>query len=202
MKKLDMLVTGVGGQGVVLTSDIIAQAAIAAGYDTKKTDTIGMSQRGGSVISHVRIGTEVHSPLIKQGDVDILLAFEKLEAARWGHYLRHGGIAIINNLALPPLSVSLGEERYPGDDEMIDILKQQADSVYLVDGSQRVKELGNVRTLNMFMLGCASPFIPFKISTWQDEISQYLPDKVRQINLTAFEQGREQINKEIKNAHI
>ncbi|MBI4188703.1 MAG: indolepyruvate oxidoreductase subunit beta [Chloroflexi bacterium] len=198
MKKLDMLVTGVGGQGIVLTSDIIAQAAITAGHDTKKTDTIGMSQRGGSVISHVRIGTEVHSPLIKQGDVDILLAFEKLEAARWGHYLHHGGIAIVNNLALPPLSVSMGEEHYLSDGEMLNILKQQADRIYLVDGSQRVKELGNVRTLNMFMLGCASSFIPFKISIWQDEISQHLPDKIRQINLTAFEQGR----KEIKNAHI
>ncbi|MBI2288266.1 MAG: indolepyruvate oxidoreductase subunit beta [Chloroflexi bacterium] len=198
MKKLDMLVTGVGGQGVILTSDIIAQAAIVAGYDTKKTDTIGMSQRGGSVISHVRIGSKVHSPLIKQGEVDILLAFEKLEAARWGHYLRSRGIAIVNNLALPPLSVSLGEEQYLSDDEMLNILKQQADRIYLVNGSQRAKELGNIRTLNMFMLGCASPFIPFKISIWQDEISQHLPDKVRQINLSAFERGR----KEIRNANI
>ena len=198
MQKLDMLVTGAGGQGVILASDIIGDVAIAASYDVKKTDTLGMAQRGGSVISHVRIAPQVYSPLIKKGEVDILLALEKLEAARWGYYLRPGGIAIVNNHALPPLSVSLGYERYPTDKEITDILKQRTDRVYFVDGTRRARELGNIRTLNMFMLGCASLFLPFKVHVWKDGISYRIPASIRQINTTAFNQGR----KEMRDAHL
>jgi len=198
VKKFDLLITGVGGQGVILASDIIAEAALAAGYDVKKTDTLGMAQRGGSVVSHVRIGHQVWSPLIKEGEVDILVAFEKLEAARWGHYLRSGAIAIVNNHALPPLSVNLGNERYPTDDEITNILRQWSDRIYFVDGTSRAKELGNVRTLNMFMLGCASLFLPLKVNIWKESISQRLPSSIRQININAFEQGR----KEIQDVHL
>ena len=193
MKKLDLLITGVGGQGVILASDIVGEAAIVAGYDVKKTDTLGMAQRGGSVISHVRIAPQVWSPLVKEGEVDIMLALEKLEAARWSSYLRPGGIAIVNNQALPPLSVSLGNERYPGDEEITDILKQRTARIYFVDGTRRARELGNVRTFNMFMLGCASLFIPFRVHIWKDSISQRLPSSIRQINIIAFDQGRKEI---------
>jgi len=193
VKKLDLLITGVGGQGIVLASDIIGEAALAAGYDVKKTDTLGMAQRGGSVISHVRIAHQVWSPLIKEGEVDILLAFEKLEAARWSQYLRTGAIAIVNNQAVPPLSVSLGEERYPSDRELLDIVKRRTDRVYFVDGTWRTRELGNVRTLNMFMLGYASRFVPLKVDIWKDAISRYVPSSVRQINITAFDRGRKEI---------
>jgi indolepyruvate ferredoxin oxidoreductase beta subunit len=123
LKKLDILVTGVGGQGVVLASDIIGETALAAGFDVKKTDTLGMAQRGGSVISHVRLGEKVWSPLIKEGEVDVILAFEKLEAARWSHYLAPGAAAIINMYEQPPLSVSLGQENYPSDAEIAAALK-------------------------------------------------------------------------------
>ena len=198
MKKLDLLITGVGGQGVILASDIISEAALAAGYDVKKTDTLGMAQRGGSVISHVRIAHQVWSPLTKEGEVDILVAFEKLEAARWGYYLRPGGIAIVNNQALPPLSVNLGNERYPSDEEITNILKRQTDRIYFVEGTSRAKELGNVRTLNMLMLGCASLFMPLKVHIWKDSISQHLPSNIRQSNIIAFERGR----KEIRNVHL
>ena len=198
MKKLDLLVTGAGGQGVILASDIIGETAIAAGYDVKKTDTIGMAQRGGSVLSNVRIAHQVWSPLIKQGEVDILLALEKLEAARWVNYLRPGGIAIVNNQALPPLSVSLGNTRYPSDKEIKDIIKRRTDRIYFIEGTRRARELGNIRTLNMFILGCASLFMPFKVQTWKDSISQRLPANIRQINITAFNQGR----KEIRDVHL
>ena len=197
MKKLDLLITGVGGQGTILASDIIGEAALAAGYDVKKTDTLGMAQRGGSVISHVRIAPKVWSPLIKEGEVDILLAFEKLEAARCGYYLRRGGIAIVNNQTLPPLSVSLGNERYPSDEEVSDILKRGTSCIHFVDGTRRARGLGNVRTLNMFMLGCASCFMPLKLHFWKDAITQRLPADIRQINLTAFDKGR----KEIRSVH-
>lgn len=198
MKKLDLLITGVGGQGIVLASDVLGEAALAARYDVKKTDTLGMAQRGGSVTSHVRIGQRVWSPLIKEGEVDILVAFEKLEAARWSHYLRPGATAIVNNHALPPLSVNLGKERYPSDEEIIRILRQTSDHVYFVNGTKRVTELGNVRTLNMFMLGCISSFLPIKVHTWQESLSQRLPESLQQINITAFNEGR----KEIRNVHL
>jgi len=193
MKKLDLLITGAGGQGIILASDIIGETAIAAGYDVKKTDTIGIAQRGGSVISNVRIAHQVWSPLIKQGEVDLLLALEKLEAARWAYYLRPGGIAILNNHALPPLAVSLENERYPGDEEIHDIIKRRTDRIYFIEGTRRARELGNIRTLNMFMLGCASLFMPFPVRVWQDSISQRLPPNIRQINITAFNQGRKEI---------
>ena len=198
MKPVNLLITGAGGQGIILASDIIGETAIAAGYDVKKTDTIGMAQRGGSVLSHMRIAQQVWSPLIRQGEVDLLIALEKLEAARWASYLRPDGIAIANNHALPPLSVSLGNDRYPTDDEIKGILRQVTDQVYFIEGTERAKELGNIRSLNIFMLGCASLFLPFKVNTWEESINRRLPEKVRQINLTAFDRGR----KELKGVRI
>ena len=195
---LDLFVTGVGGQGNVLASDVIAETALAAGYDVKKTDTLGMAQRNGSVISHVRIARRVYSPLIKQGDVDILLAFEKLEAVRWCDYLRPGAVAIVNNHALPPLAVNLGVERYPDDEEIHRILSQRTDQVYVVEGTRRVTELGNARTLNIFMLGCFSHFAPFEVDAWKESISQRLPSRLLRINSDAFDLGR----KEIQNVHV
>ena len=193
MKPLNLLITGAGGQGIILASDIIGETAIAAGYDVKKTDTIGMAQRGGSVLSHMRIARQVWSPLIRQGEVDLLLALEKLEAARWASYLKPESVAIVNNHALPPLSVSLGNARYPSDDEIQAILKQVTDRIYFINGTERAKELGNIRTLNIFMLGCASLFMPFKVAAWQESIAKRLPEKVRQVNLTAFDRGRKEI---------
>jgi len=192
--KIDLLITGVGGQGIILASDIIGEAAITSGYDVKKTDTLGMAQRGGSVVSHVRIAEKVWSPLIKMGEVDILLAFEKLEAARWASYLKPGGVAIVNNHALPPLSVSLGSDRYPSDEEIGNILKQRTDRTYFVAGTQRAKELGNIRTLNIFLLGCVSDFLPLKVETWKNEISLHLPVKIQPINLDAFALGRKELS--------
>lgn len=198
MNKIDLLITGVGGQGNILASDIVSDVALAAGYDVKKTDTLGMAQRGGSVISHVRIAEKVYSPLIKEGEVDILLAFEKLEGVRWANYLKPDAIVIINNHALPPLSVNLGVDKYPSDEEVTQILKPRTDRIYFVGGTQRAVALGNVRTLNIFMLGCLSAFLPFKLQVWQESITSHLPEKLWKLNATAFEMGR----KEIKDVHV
>ncbi len=192
MKKLDILMVGVGGQGNVLASDILGEVAMAVGYDVKKTDTLGMAQRGGSVVSQVRIANRVWSPMIKEGEVDILVALEKLEAVRWSHYLQAGGVAIVNNLAVPPLSVSLGTHRYPGDEEVKGILRQRTDRIHFTDGTNKVKELGDIRTLNMFMLGCVSPFIPIDFHIWKNCISQRLPSNILKINMAAFDKGREE----------
>lgn len=192
MKKLDILMVGVGGQGNVLASDILGEVAIAAGYDVKKTDTLGMAQRGGSVVSQVRMANQVWSPMIREGEVDILVALEKLEAVRWSHYLETGGVAIVNNLAVPPLSVSLGTHRYPSDREVKDILRQRTGRVYFIDGTDKAKELGDVRTLNMFMLGCVSSFVPIDVQIWKDCISQRLPSNILKINMSAFDKGRKE----------
>ena len=193
LKKMDILVTGVGGQGVVLASDIIGEAALSAGYDVKKTDTLGMAQRGGSVVSNVRIAPRVWSPMIKEGEVDLILAFEKLEAARWSHYLCPGGIAIINDYEQPPLSVSLGQEKYPTDEEITIALKRRTDRIYLIDGNRLARELGNVRTVNILMLGCLSICAPLEADVWKNCISHRMSEKLREINLTAFTKGREEI---------
>lgn len=194
MKKLDILMVGVGGQGNVLASDILGEVAIAAGYDVKKTDTLGMAQRGGGVVSQVRIADRVWSPMIKEGEVDILIALEKLEAVRWSHYLKADGVAIVNNLAVPPLSVSLGTHHYPSDEEIKDILRQRTDHVYFIDGTDKARELGDIRTLNMLMLGCASSFIPIDVRIWKDCISQKLPSNILRINISAFGKGRKEMS--------
>ena len=193
LKKMDVLVTGVGGQGVVLASDIIAETAMQAGYDVKKTDTLGMAQRGGAVVSHVRLAEKVWSPLIEEGAVDLLLAFEKMEAARWSHYISPGAIVIINNYEQPPSSVSLGQEKYPTDEDIKTALKRRTDEIYFIDANRTAQELGNVRTLNILMLGCFSVFAPLDIQVWRDSIAKRMPENIRDINLKAFEQGRKEI---------
>jgi indolepyruvate ferredoxin oxidoreductase beta subunit len=193
MEKMDLLITGVGGQGVILASDIISETAITAGFDVKKTDTLGMAQRGGSVVSHVRIAPKVWSPLIKEGAADLILAFEKLEAARWSHYLRSGGIAIINEYEQPPQSVSLGLEEYPDREAISASLKKRTDKIYFIDATRLARELGNVRTFNILMLGCFSVFSPLDVNVWKESISRRLPENIREINLTAFDTGRKEI---------
>ena len=185
--------TGVGGQGVVLASDIIGETAIAAGYDVKKTDTLGMAQRGGSVISHLRLAEKVWSPLIKEGEADLLLSFEKLEAARWSHYIRPGAIVIVNTYEQPPLSVSLGQIKYPTDEEIKEALKRRTDKIYFIDANKRAQEIGNVRTLNVFMLGCFSVFAPLDVQVWKNSIIRRMPENLRDINLKAFDMGRKEI---------
>jgi indolepyruvate ferredoxin oxidoreductase beta subunit len=194
MKTIGMLVTGVGGQGIILASDIIGEAAISAGYDAKKTDTIGMAQRGGSVLSHVRIGEKVWSPLIREGEVDLLLAFEVLEAARWTNYLHRGSTVIINHYAQPPLSVNLGNEKYPDDTEVKALLNWRTTNVYYVEGNAEAVKAGDSRSLNTYMLGCASCFLPLDIHVWENTIARRVPAKFKQINMTAFEAGRKEMN--------
>ena len=193
MKSVNLVLTGVGGQGVILASDIIGDAAIDAGLDVKKTDTLGMAQRGGSVISHLRIADHVRSPLIKEGEADILLAFEKLEAARWCHFLRPGGTVIINNQIQPPLSVNIGNERYPDDDTITALIKKRTDNYFYIDGTDKAREMGNVRVFNILMLGCLSLFIPFKASIWKESIMQHLAPGIHKINLAAFDLGRKEM---------
>ncbi len=147
--------------------------------------TYGASTRNGCVLAFKAVN--------KEGGVDIMLAFEKLEAVRWLSFLRPGGVAIVNSKSLPPLSVSLGVDRYPADAELVSALKQNTDRAYLIDGEKRAQELGNLKALNVFMLGCASVFMPFSLEVWKDCIRGMLPERIRDINLTAFGLGRKEL---------
>ena len=193
MKSLNLIMSGVGGQGIILASDIFAEVALAAGYDTKKTDTLGMAQRGGSVVSHIRAGEKVYSPMIKNGQADIMLGFEKLEAMRWARFLNEESIVIVNNYKIPPATVNTGKAIYPADEEITGVLKGKTSHVILVNGTEHAISLGDIRVLNIFLLGCASVYLPFEVKLWIDVIQQRLPSKIVPINVNAFNKGREEI---------
>jgi indolepyruvate ferredoxin oxidoreductase beta subunit len=192
MKKIDILMTGVGGQGVILASDALAEIAMQAGYDVKKSDSLGMSQRGGSVVSHLRLGRQVFSPMIRKGEADILLAFERLEGARWADYLHEGSVAIINDLAIPPLSVVGGASAYPSTAEVEEILREYTDHSYIIPGTQIAQEMGNPQVLNVLLVGFLSVFLDIEEKSYIEDLSQRVPQKVLQLNLKAFARGREE----------
>ncbi|MDP2936701.1 MAG: indolepyruvate oxidoreductase subunit beta [Dehalococcoidia bacterium] len=189
---VDVLMVGVGGQGTVMASDILAEAALAEGFDVKKSDALGMSQRGGSVVSQVRLGTKIFSPMVKKGEADILLGFEKLEAARWAGHLRSHGLAIINDQAIPPFSVSSGSEKYPPDELVLDLLHRKTERVFFVQGMALAQEAGTTKALNAAMLGFLSVLIDvINKGAWLESLTRALPARLLDLNLVAFEMGRQ-----------
>jgi len=188
-KTFNVVIVGVGGQGILLTSDILAEVAFEEGYDVKKSEIHGMAQRGGSVISEVRFGEKVYSPLIKKGEADILLALEKLEALRFLDYLKKDGLVVVNNLEVPPLGVNLGREKYPRD--IFSYLGQKTSRLIKVNGLSMAKDAGNPKTMNLVMLGVASFFLPFNTFTWEKIIKKRVPAYSVDFNLKAFELGRD-----------
>ena len=193
MTKFDFLLVGVGGQGVLLASDILAEVGLRAGYDAKKSEMHGMAQRGGSVVSHVRWAEKVLSPLIGLGEVDYLRALEKLEALRYIEMLRPGGTVIVNNHRIPPLSVSSGNDEYPDDQGMKRVLSEVAAAVHFVPGVELAKELGNARASNVVMLGALSKFIATDLDVWLEVITERVPEKYGALNRQAFLKGRTQL---------
>lgn len=192
MRKTDILMTGVGGQGVILASDALAEIAMKGRHDVKKSDSLGMSQRGGSVVSHLRIGRQVFSPMIRKGEADILLAFERLEGARWADYLNTGSIAIINDLAIPPLSVVGGASAYPSIADVEEMIRRYTDNLFIIPGSQIAQEMGNPQVLNVLLIGFLSVFLDIDEQSYIEDLSQRVPQKVLQLNLKAFARGREE----------
>jgi len=182
-------ITGVGGQGILLASNILSRLALLAGYDVKKSEVHGMSQRGGSVISEIRFGKTVYSPLISEGGADILMSFEKIETARYIKKLKKEGIIIVNTQEIPSSTVLAGLESYPS--EIIEQLKEITDKIITVNAVEGAKTLGNIRTVNSIMLGTLSNFLPFDINLWKEAIKSSVPKKTIDINLKAFIKGRE-----------
>ena len=190
MRPLNFVLVGVGGQGILLSSDILCMVGMASGYDVKKTDVHGMAQRGGSVISHVRLAETVYSPVVPVGAADYLLAFEKLEACRWAHYLHKDGVAVVNDQAIPTLALAATTAKYPNDDEVGSILSARSREYRLLPAGELAVELGTQRVANVILLGALSAFLDIDAEVWQEAIGSRVPPKARALNREAFEVGR------------
>jgi indolepyruvate ferredoxin oxidoreductase beta subunit len=191
MKGINFLVTGVGGQGALLASNVLAEVGVQAGFDVKKAEVHGMSQRGGSVTSHVRWGSDVKSPVIGRGEVDFLVALEKLEALRYVTFLRPGGTALVGEFKIPPLSASSGDDHYPDDQEIAHLLAQVTDDYRFVPTLALAKKAGNTRAHNVVLLGALSARIDtVSPEIWQRVIEARVPQKYIALNRQAFEAGR------------
>lgn len=185
MKK-NIMIVGVGGQGTLLTSRIIGKAALEMGYDVKISEVHGMAQRGGSVVTFVRYGEKVNEPVVEEGQADVIIAFERLEALRYAHFLKKDGVLIINDCRIDPMTVVIGAKEYP--ENIIETLKENH-KVYTIDAEKIAIELGNSKVLNSVVLGYAAPFIGFDKSTWISIIESTVPPKTVDINKKAFSLG-------------
>ena len=193
MKNINFLVVGVGGQGTVLSSDILAEVGMVAGYDSKKSDVLGLAIRSGSVVSHIRWGEKVNAPMSMKGTVNYLLAFEPLEAMRMVEYLNQDSTAIVNEYRIPPVAVTTGQAKYPSVQEIRQALTSSAKKVYFINATEKAKELGNVRVVNILLLGALSSLFEVSSSIWKEVIRKYVHKRFREINLRAFQAGRELI---------
>jgi indolepyruvate ferredoxin oxidoreductase beta subunit len=187
----NFLLAGVGGQGTILASNVLADVALRAGLDVKKSEVHGMAQRGGSVNTHVRWDTErVYSPLIGLGEADFLLVFEEAEALRYAEYLKPGGTAIVNRHTIKPITVVSGGAHYPTEEELLAVYADITDGLHLVPGTGVARELGNVRAANVVLLGALSAFLELPEDTWLQAIEERVPPKYVDLNRQAFLRGR------------
>ncbi len=186
----NIFLSGVGGQGAILASNILGEVFINAGYDVKKAEVHGMAQRGGDVTTHFRFGKKVYSPLIKYGDVDYLLSFEYLEAMRYINWVKPEGKIIINKQEILPPSVSLGLMEYPKDVEKT-FKKYFKENVHIINGQEIAKNLGNMQAANVVLVGAFSNFFPkIKEAAWIEGVKKLLAPKLHDLNVKAFFEGR------------
>jgi indolepyruvate ferredoxin oxidoreductase, beta subunit len=192
-KITNIFLSGVGGQGTILASNILAEIFLNAGYDVKKSEVHGMAQRGGDVTTHFRFGKKVYSPLIGQGEVDYLVSFELLEAARYIDWVKPGGIVIINKQAILPPAVNLGQMDYPQDIEKT-FRKHFKGRVEIIEGQSIARKLGNLQAANVVLVGALSTFFPeMGEDRWIDAIKSLLAPKLHDLNVKAFYAGRKAV---------
>ena len=184
----NIMIVGVGGQGTLLTSRIIGKTALEAGYDVKISEVHGMAQRGGSVVTFVRYGEKVCEPVCEEGSADVIIAFERLEALRYAHFLKKDGVLVVNDCKIEPMTVVIGAKQYP--EGILENLSQNH-KVYSIDGQKIAIELGNSKVLNSVVLGFAAPFIGFTKEDWLKVVEATVPPKTIEINKKAFEYGFE-----------
>ena len=186
MKELNIMVVGVGGQGTLLTSRIIGKTALKAGFDVKLSEVHGMAQRGGSVVTFVRFGQKVNEPVVEEGSADIIIAFERLEALRYAHFLKKDGVMVVNDCRIDPMTVVIGAAEYP--ENILQRLKNEH-TVYTIDGGAIAKELGNSKVLNSVVLGLSAKHIGFTKEEWLEVVRTTVPAKTIEINEKAFMLG-------------
>lgn len=187
-KTLNISLVGVGGQGILLASEVISRAAMLSGSDVKKSEVHGMAQRGGSVVSQVRIGEKVYSPLIPEGETHILVSFEFLESLRYADTLAADGIAIINRQIITPVTVSSGQQ--PWVEDMEERVARAYPHRVLVDALTMAKEIGNIRTVNIIMTGILSNRLRIEQPVWEQALYELVPDRFKDVNFKAFAAGQ------------
>lgn len=187
---VNFLLAGVGGQGTLLASDIIAEVGMTQDLDAKKSEVHGMAQRGGVVTSHVRWGQQVASPLCEQGTVDFFVAQEMLEAVRWISYLRPGGTVILSRQQLPPSTTVFGGAVYPEESQILSSLSERAGKILSLDAAGIAAELGNRRAANSVLLGALSSQLPLSEEDWLKVIVEKVPARHQELNRQAFLAGR------------
>ena len=183
-----IMIVGVGGQGTLLTSRILGGITVENGYDVKLSEVHGMAQRGGSVVTYVRYGEKVTEPIVEEGQADVLIAFEKLEALRYAHFLKKDGVIIVNDQKIDPMPVVTGVAKYP--EGIIEHLSEKY-KVISVDAQKEALELGNSRVFNVIILGVAASKMDFEKEQWIEVIKKKVPPKTIDINVKAFERGYE-----------
>lgn len=191
MKKIDYLLAGVGGQGTILASRILASAGLEMGYDVKTAEVHGMAQRGGSVESHVRWGEKVHSPLVEHGMADYLIGFEMLEAARWLTYLNKNSVTLINRFRIPPPLVNLGKASYPSEKEIENLLQSEGGTVKWLNATDVAEDAGNPAMSGVVLLGALSNLVGGDQEIWLQVIKRLVPARFVDMNQKAFLAGRD-----------
>jgi len=188
-EQVNFLVAGVGGQGTLLASDIIALVGLHLGLEAKKSEVHGMAQRGGAVVSHVRWGKKVYSPLCEKGTVDYFVAQEMLEALRWRDYLRAGGTVILNLEKIAPLGTVMGDEVYPEEERIRRLLTERAGRVFAINAAQEAERMGNLRVANIILLGVLAQAMGMDAAPWLTVVEARVPAKYRELNREAFMVG-------------
>ncbi|MCI5892572.1 MAG: indolepyruvate oxidoreductase subunit beta [Clostridiales bacterium] len=185
---LSIMIVGVGGQGTLLASRILGNLFINQGYDVKVSEVHGMSQRGGSVVTYVKFGGKVQSPIIDKGEADIILAFEELEAYRYLPYLKKGGTIVCNSQNIDPMPVIIGAKKYPED--IINKIKEKNIEIISVNADEFAMQAGNIKTVNVVLLGVLSKLTEIDESLWIESVKSTVPAKVVDVNVSAFKIGR------------
>ena len=184
----NIMIVGVGGQGTLLTSRILGGITVAAGYDVKLSEVHGMAQRGGSVVTFVRYGEKVAEPIVEEGQADVLIAFERLEALRYAHFLKKNGVIVVNDQRIDPITVVTGAAEYP--DGIIETLEKEH-TVFKVNAMEEAIKLGNSRVFNIIVLGVAAKHMDFGKELWLEVIEKIVPQKTIELNKKAFLYGFE-----------
>ncbi|MBO4894085.1 MAG: indolepyruvate oxidoreductase subunit beta [Clostridia bacterium] len=182
-----VMIVGVGGQGTLLASRILGAALLNSGFTVKLSEVHGMSQRGGSVVTYVKYGEEIASPIIEKGEADIILAFEQLEAARWLEYMKPDGQVIVNTQKIDPMSVVIGDAVYP--DGVIEAIEATGAKVLAFDALPIANEAGSSKAVNVVLIGAMAKYTDIPKETWIDAVKECVPAKFLDLNLKAFELG-------------